>query len=163
MTIVDRTEEDFHFQYSLSLSVVCVVYFVGSFFFFSKKYIQDLLLHAGIIKVGTYVIWYCGSTNSSNWYPIIQSKSHWDNRDFSRKFSGVCNARSCDNCKWCFTLWISSNPVTSISSRSCMDVLPLAVESNRWTKKSFLFWPSVLNLNVRTCFISLSVNYISAD
>lgn len=55
MTIVDRTEEDFHFQYSLSLSVVCVVYFVGSFFF-SKKYIQDLLLHAGIIKVGTYVI-----------------------------------------------------------------------------------------------------------
>lgn len=36
MTIVDRTEEDFHFQYSLSLSVVCVVYFVGSFFFFKK-------------------------------------------------------------------------------------------------------------------------------
>lgn len=37
MTIVDRTEEDFHFQYSLSLSVVCVVYFVGSFFFFQKN------------------------------------------------------------------------------------------------------------------------------
>lgn len=37
MTIVDRTEEDFHFQYSLSLSVVCVVYFVGSFFFLQKS------------------------------------------------------------------------------------------------------------------------------
>lgn len=37
MTIVDRTEGDFHFQYSLSLSVVCVVYFVGSFFFFQKN------------------------------------------------------------------------------------------------------------------------------
>lgn len=37
MTIVDRTEEDFHFQYSLSLSLVCVVYFVGLFFFFQKN------------------------------------------------------------------------------------------------------------------------------
>lgn len=56
MTIVDRTEEDFHFQYSLSLSVVCVVYFVGSFFFFQKNTYKTCFLHAGIIKVGTYVI-----------------------------------------------------------------------------------------------------------
>lgn len=113
------------------------------------------LMYAGLIKVGPYVIWYCGSTNSSNRDPIIQSEPHWDNRDFCSKLSRICNVRSCNLCKWCITFWIFGNPIAFICNWGIMDVLPVVVKSNRWTKKSFLIWPSFLNQNVSICFIFL--------
>ena len=99
----------------------------------------NLLLYIGTIKVGAHVIWCCGDTDSSNRDPIIQSKSYWDNRGFCRKLSWVRNVGSCNNCKWCFTFRISGNALTFLSGWGSMDVLPLVGESNRGTKKSFLF------------------------
>lgn len=85
----------------------------------------DLSVCAGIIKVGTHVIWCYWSPDSSNWDSSIQSQSYRDNRGFCRKFGRVSNFGSCNNCKWCFTFWISSSSIPFISGWSCVVILPM--------------------------------------
>lgn len=111
---------------SIFLLLIKLIFSPLEFSVFLNHYRKaDLRVCAGIIKVGTHVIWCYWSPDSSNWDSSIQSQSYWDNRGFCRKFGRVSNFGSCDNCKWCFTFWISSSSIPFISGWSCVVILPM--------------------------------------